>query len=321
MKKTLLLYLTLILIFSCNKKEPKKNIIVDEVEYKHHMEIHKEMDKIGNEHEKFNKELTNLYFNSEKNPDKIISKADSLLKLNEIEKDKYKSRIKETVKYQLHYLKAEIFYKKGEYQKSLHELSLDNKYGFIQGDKACAYASNYVKLKQFEKAKSFVDSIGKSYYIYDYALANYYECIGNKTSAVKIYNEIKQDKSIKHYAYYKLAVNRLEKLKNSNSQLLNEIYFPTGNPNFEIADSDYENRNHIFKLMEKLPENQTWAGTEIIESPQENDKNYYWVKVINQQKKEFNYYIYEKTFEIKYFDVKQNKIMTLKEWRKKKNGI
>ena len=70
--------------------------------------------------------------------------------------------------------------------------------------------------------------------------------------------------------------------------------------------------------MEKLPENKEWAGTEIIESPQENDKNYYWVRVETKENKKLNYYIYQKTFEIKFFDPKTNKLMTLVEWRKSK---
>ena len=37
--------------------------------------------------------------------------------------------------------------------------------------------------------------------------------------------------------------------------------------------------------MEKLPENKNWAGTRIVESPQENDKNYYWVRVKSEPNK------------------------------------
>ncbi len=310
--KSIFIVLISLTIFSC------KNIISTSTEDESHMELHKEMDKVGEEYTKFQKQLLSLYIESEKNPDLTISKADSLLLENKNEKDKYKSQIKGTIEDQLHYLKAELYYKKSEYKKSIIELDFDDDYDFVSGDRACAYAANYLKLKQLDKAKSFVDSIGKGYYIYDYALANYYESIGNKNEAFKIYSEIKNDKSIKHYAYYKLAVNRLEELQKDNPKLLNEIYFPTGNPSYDIADSDDKNRTKIFNLMEKLPENKNWAETRIVESPQENDKNYYWVRVKTEKNKTFNYYIYQETFEIKFLDTINNKILTLEEWRKQK---
>ncbi len=312
--KSLLVLLISFTIFSCNGKnqthindQNKSEIEMEES----HMKMHKEMDKVGFEIHKFESELITLYSESEKKPEKIIIKADSLLNVNKNEKDKYKSQIKDNIKNDLHYLKAELFYKLGNYHNSLLELEA---YDYKSGDAAAAYAANYVKLKDFKKAKSFIDNIGN--YIYDYALGNYYESVGNKATALKVYYEIKKDKSIKHYAYYKLAVNRYEELKKSNSKLLNEIYFPTGNPSFEICDSDNENRSKIFKLMQELPENQDWAGTHIVESPQENDKNYYWVRVTTKQDKELNYYIYQETFEVKFFDAKNNKLITLDEWRK-----
>lgn len=312
MKNSFFILISLI-IFSCKNSNSSF-----EKEEKAHMELHKEMDKVSEEYAKFQKQLLSYYIESEKNPNSILSKTDSLLSINKDEKDKYKSKIKGTVEDQLHYLKSEIYYKKGEYEKSIKELDFDDDYNFIMGDRACAYAANYLKLKQFDKAKSFVDSIRKGSYIYNYALANYNESVGNRKEAYKIYNDIKNDKSIKHYAYYKLAVNRLEELEKDNPKLLNEIYFPTGNPSFEICDSDNKNRTKIFDLMEKLPENQDWAGTSIVESPQENDKDYYWVRVKTQQNKKFNYYIYQRTFEIKFFDTVNNKLLTLEEWRKSK---
>ena len=276
------------------------------------------MDKVDEEYTKFQNQLLTYYKESEINPDLIISKADSLLLINKDEKDEYKSQIKGTIEDQLHYLKAEIYYKKSEYKKSIKELDFDDDYDFIMGDRACAYAANYLKLKQFDKAKSFVDSIRKSYYIYDYALANYNESVGNRDEAYKIYSTIKNNKSIKHYAYYKLAVNRFEELEKDNPKILNEIYFPTGNPSFDIADSDNENRAKIFDLMHKLPENKNRTEIRIVESPQENDKNYYWIRVKTENNKTFNYYIYRETFEIKFLDTIKNNLMTLEEWRKNK---
>lgn len=307
--KSIFILLISLTIFSC------KNVNSKSTEEENHMKLHKEMDKVDEEYQKFEKALVNLYSESEKNPEKVIAKADSLLQINKSEKGKYKSQIKSSVENSLHSLKAELFYRIGKYSESITELET---YDYISGDRATKLAANYIKLKDKTKAKSFIDKIGKGFYIYDYALGNYYESIGEKMQAYKIYDSIKQDKRIKHYAYYKLAVNRFEELQKDNPKLLNEIYFPTGNPSFDIADSDNKNRTKIFTLMEKLPENKNWAGTRIVESPQENDKNYYWVRVKTEQNKTFNYYIYQETFEIKFLDTINNKLLTLEEWRKQK---
>ena len=308
MKQIFLLIITLT-ILSCKRKVESTS------EVDNHVELHKEMDKVGEEIRNFEKLLIQLYVDSKKKPNNVLFKIDSLSQINENETDKYKSQIKSNIEDHLSYLKAEIYYRNGEFEKSLFELNKDE---YKHNDIATAIAANYVKLKDFNKAKSFIDSIGKAYYIYDYALGNYYESIGNKEEALKVYTEIKKDKEIKHYAYYKLAVERYNELKKDNPKLLNEIYFPTGNPSFEICDSDSENRTKIFKLMEELPENQKWAGTSIIESPQTNNKNYYWVEVKTSENKINNFYIYENTFEIKFFDKKNNKVMSLNEWRKSK---
>lgn len=317
--KSLCVLIISLIIFSC------KNVDSTSTEEKSHMELHKEMDKIDEEYSKFQKQLIAYYIESETNPDLIILKADSLLLVNKNEKDKYKSQIKGTIEDQLHYLKAEIYYKKREYEKSIEELDFDDDYDFITGDRACAYAANYLKLKQLDKANSFIDSIRKGFYIYDYALANYNESVGNKKEAYKIYSQIKNDKSIKHYAYYKLAVSRFEELEKDNPKLLNEIYFPTGNPSFDIADSDNKNRTKIFEMIKKIPETKE-KSIWIFESPQINDKDYYWIKVgegeIGQSDKDFkteiNFFIYPKNFDIKYYEEKENKLMSLEEWRKKK---
>ncbi|MFD1604177.1 hypothetical protein ACFSJW_08270 [Flavobacterium artemisiae] len=310
MKYFFLILLT-VTILSCNNK--KAYYTEEESE---HIEVHEEIEKIDKEFQKFQTILVKLYKEGEKNPRKVLLQIDTLIALNNKEKEKYKVQIKSDVNESLFSLKAELFYKIGQYEESIKEL---NKSKYKSGDAAVTYAANYIKLKDYEKAKSFVDSIGKGWYLYDYALGNYFECVGNKTQALKIYKEIKEDKTIKHYAYYKLAVNRFDELQKSDATLLNEIYYPTEDPSFEIADSDNENRNKIFKLMEELPENQEWAGTSILESPQINDKNYYLVRVTNKDKEEFNYFIYEETFEIKFLDTKSKKIMTLDEWRKSKS--
>lgn len=312
--KNFSLILILFTILSC--KDKNKSLLQEE---KAHMELHEEMDKVDEEYVKFEKQLINLYTYSEKNPEKAILKIDSLLLVYKKEKDNYKSQIKSSVETQLHYFKAELLYQLAKYSESIKELEFDD---FIYGDEAAGLAANYIKLKDNKKAKSFIDKIGKGFYIYDYALGNYYESIGEKIQAHKIYDSIKQDKRYKHYAYYKLAVNRLEELEKSNPKLLNEIYFPTGNPSFEIADSDNENRNKIFEMIKQIPETKG-KSVWIFESPQINDKDYYWIKVGKGEigdtdkdfKTEFNFFIYPKNFDIKYYAEKENKLMSIQEWR------
>jgi len=230
MKRIFPFFFSLFLMFSCNKNDSKKKLSEEELEHKNHMEIHKEMDKVDNEYLKFKKQLITLYSLSEKNPEKVIFKTDSLLQINENETDKYKSQIKETVKSQLHYLKAEIFYKIGKYEKSIQELNTYDKYDFVIGERASAYAANYAKLKQFDKARAFVDSIRKGYNFHDYSLANYYECTGNRIEALKIYRKIKNSKI--HYPHP--VEKRIHELQMKNPKLLNEIYFPTQNPKVDI---------------------------------------------------------------------------------------
>ncbi|MFH6994508.1 hypothetical protein [Flavobacterium sp. FlaQc-48] len=307
--------LILLCLFSCKKVQP---IFFDNDS---HAKIHEEMDKISDEIKKFDAQLVLLYADAEKNPEQVIAKADSLLLVNSNEKDKYKSQIKKNIESSLNYLKAELYYKTGNYSQSIKELQKEEYHNM---DYAAALAANYAKLKEFDKAKVAIDSIGKGFYIYDYAFGNYNEVIGNKTEALKIYSEIKNNKEIKHYAYYPLAVARLEELSKSNPKLLDEIYFPTQNPAFDIADSDNTNRNKIFKMIFDMPEAKKKAVF-IFESPQTNDKDYYWVKVGEQTgyqpedfKAEYSFFIYPKDFQIKYYDEKNNKVMSIEEWRKSK---
>ncbi len=266
---------------------------------------------------KFDDYLVTLYKESERNPERVIKKADSLLITNKTETGKYRSPIISNVESQLHYLKAELFYKIGKYKESIGELDFED---YKKGDAAIAYAANYVKLKDFTKAKSFIDSIGNWNGNY-YALGNYYESIGDKASALETYKyNLEDDESRKHFIYYQLTERRVNELQ-KGKPLLNEVYFPTGNPGFEICEIcnvDNEIREKIFDLMTKIPENQKdWSSTGIVESPFDTGKNYYWVKV-KAGNKEINYYVYQKTYQIKYFNPKTKTLMTLEEWRKGK---
>ena len=258
--------------------------------------------------------LVTLYKESEISPDKVIKKSDSLLITNKKETGKYRSQIKSDIESKLHYLKAEIFYKIGKYKESIRELNFEDD---KTGEAAIAYAANYVKLKDYKLAKSFIDSIGNWNGNY-YALGNYYESIGDKTSALKTYKyNLEDDKSRKHFIYYEWTERRVKELE-ENKPLLNEIFFPTGNPSFEICEIcnvDNEKRTKIMNLLKEIPESQDWSSTSIVESPIDTGKSYYWVKV-EAGNKEFNYYVDQKTFEIKYFNLKTKTLTTLEDWRK-----
>lgn len=288
---------------------------------KNEHEACEEVDRLSVERRKFDNYLITLYNESERNPEKIIRKSDSLLLINNNETDEYKNKIKSSTASKLHYLKAELFYKIGKYKESIEELNFENNY---TGQNAIAYIANYIKLKDFNSAKSFIDSIGNVNGKY-YALGNYYESIGDKTSALKTYKvNLVDDKSRKHFIYYIWTQKRVEELE-KNNPLLKEVFFPTRNPNFEICEIcnvDGEKRQKIIDLLKEIPENQKdWSSTSIVESPYDTGKNYYWFKV-EAGNKEFNYFVDQKTFEIKYFNPKSKTLMTLKEWRKKnKNGL
>lgn len=292
-----------------------------EVEEKAHMKLHEEMDKVDKEYSKFENQLSKLYGESENDAEKVLKKVDSLLLANKNEKDKYKSQIKSDIDRSLHSFKAELFYHLGNYKESISELNFEES---KTGSTAIAYAANYVKLKDFKKAKSFIDSIGNCNGNY-YALGNYYESVGDKTSALKTYKEnLEDDKSRKHFIYYIWTQKRVEELE-KNKPLLNEVFFPTENPNFEICEIcnvDNAKREKIMNLLAEIPENQKdWSGTAILESPYDTGKDYYWVRV-TVGNREINYYVYPKNYGIKYFDPKTKTVKTVEEWRKKnKKGL
>jgi tetratricopeptide (TPR) repeat protein len=281
-----------------------------------HERIHEEMDKVSNEFRNFDIQLIKLYKESENNPKEVISKVDSFLVANKNETDKYRSQIKSNIEKSLHYFKAELFHKIGKYKESIGELNFEDD---KTGGTAIAYASNYIKLKDYKTAKSFIDSIGNWNGNY-YALGNYYESIGDKISALKTYKyNLEEDKSRKHFIYYIWSQKRVEELE-KNKPLLNEVFFPTGNPSFEICEIcnvDNEKRHKITQLLIEMPENQHWFSTAILESPYDTGKSYYWIRV-EAGNKELNYYVDQKTFEIKYFNPKTKTVMTLEDWRKGK---
>ena len=171
-----------------------------------------EMERVSKEMQNFENVINKLYRESEKEPKKVLSKIDSLSKANEIEKDKYKSQIKENIAEDLRFFKAELLYNIGEYEKSIQVLKNDpNGYNDI----SIALVCNYVKLKKFDKAKLILDSI-PNYTFNTFIYANFYENIGNKKEALNIYKTIQKDKGINHFVYYKLAVDRIKELEKDN---------------------------------------------------------------------------------------------------------
>ena len=279
-----------------------------------------EMEKVSKELNKFEDILNNLYSESEKKPNELILKIDSLLKVNENEKDKYKSQIKENIADDLRMFKAEILYNIGEYEKSIEILKIGT-----SGHDEIGLVCNYVKLKEFEKAKQILDTI-PNYTFNTFIYANFYETIGKKDKALEIYKTIQKDKGINHFVYYKMAVERIKELEKQNPNLLNSVYYETGRPDFEVCDADNENRTKVIELVRELPEvkdkYEKNAGIGIVEAPKDNGKNYYWVRFYEDNslifKTEYNFFIYQKTFEIKYYDKKNNKVLSLSEWRKTK---
>lgn len=272
------------------------------------------MNKISDEMNKFDDLLNKLYVQSLDNPNLVLSKIDSLFIANKNEIDPIKSQIKDDIEANLRYFKAEILYNIGDYNNSIKEL----KYG-TSGQDEIGLVCNYVKLNKFEKANQILDSI-PNYTFNRFIYANFYETIGKRNEALEIYQEIERDKGINHFFYYKLAVERIKELKKENPILLNSVYFPTGRPDFEVSDSDNVNRHKIMKLIINLPEvRNNWFSIEIYKAPKDYEKNYYWIKVNSDENVEkFNFFVYQNTFEIKYYDIEKNKIIELKDWRKYK---
>lgn len=231
-KKIKVLLFLIVILIGCKNQSTQETTRTNFQEDSHYL-----FEKSSQELKKFEKVLESLYDEALTNQNDVILKVDSLLRDNEIKKDPIHSRIETSISNSLHYLKAEIFFELKDFEQSILEL---NQFTYLDGDVAIALASNYSKLKHFDKAKSFIDSIGIRYYLYDYVLGNYYENIGDKNGALKIYETIKHDKSIKHYSYYELAVRRIEELQKRAPVLLNEIYFPTRNPKFKYSYSDNE---------------------------------------------------------------------------------
>lgn len=183
-------------------------------------EVETELKKWDSVYNKFQNFESELYEVSNSQPSIVLAKIDSLLL-------EYKNDY--NIIFDLHYFKAEVFYNLGEYNKSINELK------FIE-NRETHYAEicNYIKLGEFENAKSILDSISKKDVGFDdFIYANYFEVINNKTQALESYRKIQKDKSSQRFFFYNLAIQRINELNKKESKLLEDIYFPTGNPSFK----------------------------------------------------------------------------------------
>jgi tetratricopeptide (TPR) repeat protein len=211
--KSYLPFLVFLIFFASCKNDVKE---IPVTSFEDEMEM-KKWDRIYDNFQKYELHLYNEYNDK---PKYVISKIDSLL----IE---YKNDANITA--DLHYFKGEIFYYLGDYEKSIHELKFENTRNTEIG-----LICNYVKLKKFEKAKQILDSNSRNDINFDdFIYANYYEVIGKVDQARKLYENIKSDKPLKRFFYYQLVIERIAVLKENEPQLLNSIYFPTGNPGFK----------------------------------------------------------------------------------------
>lgn len=277
----------------------------------------------GEEIVKFNKQLAKLYAQSKTDPNAMLTTIDSLLVANKNEKDEYKSMIKDNIERELKYFKAELLYKAGQYESSLAILN-ESDYGCHT---ALAKAANYTKLKKHDLARAWVDSV--NCYIADYALGNYYETVGDKDNAIKIYKDIESHKERGHYTYYPLAVEWLRELQKSNPLFLSELYYPTDDPSFHITDpQEGINRQRIFDTINSIPECKNANRIHIYKSPLENGSDYYWVKVSDDARvldhhnfdkeyvAKYNFFVSPKDFRVMNYNPKTKALLTLEEWRK-----
>ncbi len=225
MKKLIILSAALILLSCCKQKDNNPNLS--------HYDLHpgcKHEEELGKVRDSFDLKLISLY-NSNLPANILIFKADSLIKDFNTSKSHLRSEVSKMCQDQISYFKAEIFYKNGNFKESIKQINNSiREYPYVFGDNATALASNYIKLKDYESAKSYIDSLRKGDYIYHYANAQYYECIKNKEKAIEFYQSIVNDSSEKRRFYFKIAQNRLKELNKNNVVFESEIIFPTMKP-------------------------------------------------------------------------------------------
>lgn len=222
------IFLVAIIFSACYKSDISNPIILQKkTDTIRERDFQKEMEITMREEGRIMKKLKEMYDQSNDSPVKMVKKANRLIKEVENDKNSYLRPVKSHIISQIKYFKAETLYKSGKYLKSINLLSEEKG---KSGKVASAIAANYIKLGEFDLAKSYIDSIGNES-IHYYILGNYYESIGNKEEALKVYEYIIHNELHKPYDYYNLCIKRVEDITNTGS-LKKETYFPSGKPIF-----------------------------------------------------------------------------------------
>ncbi len=325
LKNTLYILTCFLLLTNCkNPTHKDKAICVS-------CDVEEEMQRASDELDRFDKLIVDFYVHIESNPNKVINETQLLIKKIKAEADPNNVRWNKLGS--LYDLRAETFYKMGEFSKAIEEIynsetnnheKLGGKFSFGSSD--CIHlACNYIKLLDYNKARQLIDSAGRHWYITDFILANYYEVIGNKEQAIKEYNEILRQDDHDHYFFYKDAQKRANELSKKNSKLLTELFYPSNRPDNEICKNDNERRTKIFDLIYNLPEVKNCKSCDVVsiyQEPKHTKSSKYWVKVGHDNGtnsvSQFNFFVDTLTFEITYLDTKTDRQITLDEWRKQK---
>jgi len=325
MKNTLYILACLLFLTNCKNPTQKDEAVCV------NCDLEEEMERASDELDKFDKVIVGFYNQIETNPNKIINETQLLIQKVKAEADPYNVRWNKLGF--LYDLRAETYYKMGEFSKSIEEIYNSEKNNqetlggkFSLGGSDCIHlACNYVKLQDYNKARQFIDSAGRGWYITDYILANYYEVIGNKEQAIKTYQDILAQDEHDHYFFYKDAQIRVSELSKQNPKLLTELFYPSVRPDNEICKTDNERRTKIFDLINNLVEVKNCKSCNVVsiyQEPKHTKSSKYWVKVGHYNGtnlvSRFNFFVDTLTYKITCLDTKTDLQLTLDEWRRQK---
>jgi tetratricopeptide (TPR) repeat protein len=290
-----------------------------------------EMQRVFAELDQFEKVIIGGFYNEiETNPNKIIKETELLIK--KVKTDPDPDNIKWNKLAYLYDLRAETFYNSGRHKHSIEEIykAAGNYQEWFGGEfsfndnQYIHLACNYVKLKDYKKAKVYLDSADKRFYTTDVIWGNYYEVIGSKEQALKAYNQILIRDEDDQRFYYKDVQKRVAELKKTNPRLLTELFYPSDRPDEGLLDSEDKRRNKIFDLIGNLPEVKSCkeCGISIYKEPKQTQSSKYWIKVGPDNGanlvSQFNFFVDSSTYEITFLDTKTDQEIRLEDWRKLK---
>ena len=130
---------------------------------------------------------------------------------------------------ELHFIKGDIYYVHDSLKKAIDEFSTaGNAPKYI-----AARAGAYIKLRQFDNARSDLYNAARINYDYWWSIGNYYEIVENKDSALFYYNLL----YLKDTIVYKKCIERIIVLKNPNTKLLNELIYTDRNRSVIIIEA------------------------------------------------------------------------------------